>query len=448
MPLTAEVGRTAVETLKTDGRRLGVAQLGFGPGLTFESWLSLLSDDQPQLSDAENRDNAALFAHLRDAIATLLLEAQHDALGAPAPAWLYELVAVLHRRQATVITLNYDTLIETAIENHSVWDPFLRRCVTSSDVLQDLPPKPNVGARLAGPLCHTVGLLKLHGSLNWWAVPNDSSGATINREERLGAFEEPYEITIEERQRELPGRERFIIPPLSTKGTYYRNPLTRELWHQAYEALRTASRISIVGYSVPPADLVMANMLREALSNRDVKIEVVNPDPDALSERLLGLGASPDALEVVSGSDCVEVFANSLCRQASATLADALRESLLSDYPDAALAVAWGDPSAIGPSVRRVAQLAVGPDETLELILDEDVPPVGATAARRAADGTPSSDRFPSAADMTSALGHCKRVIARDAGGEYTLVAAWHEGRNVGASAQWIMFAPADRGPR
>jgi hypothetical protein len=41
----------------------------------------------------------------------------------PPPAWLYELVSVLHRRRATVITLNYDVLIEAAVQTHEIWDP-------------------------------------------------------------------------------------------------------------------------------------------------------------------------------------------------------------------------------------------------------------------------------------------------------------------------------------
>jgi hypothetical protein len=106
-------------------------------------------------------------------------------------------------------------------------------------------------------MCNTFRLLKLHGSLDWWAVPKDVSGATLNREETYGTFERPAELTDEERHRTLHGRERFIIPPLSLKGTYYRNPLTRELWRQADQALHRATRISIVGYSIPPADFVM-----------------------------------------------------------------------------------------------------------------------------------------------------------------------------------------------
>lgn len=443
MPLTDELGRQAVELLAANGRRLSATQLGFGPELTFESWLSLLSEDQPQLTDAENRDNAALFAHLRDAIGDRLLDAQREALLQLPPGWLYELVGVLHRWRATVITLNYDVLVEAAVQTHEIWDPAVRRRVQPGDLLRNLPPLPNVGARLVGPLCRTFTLLKLHGSLDWWAVPNDASGATLTREDRRPVFGDPDEMPIEQRQRELPGRERFIIPPLSTKSTYYRNPLTRELWQQAHRALSAATRISLVGYSMPPADLVMTNMLRPALSTPGIEVDVVNPDPDRLVDRLIGLGLRADAIETIADNDCVGSFSTSLCSQASAALANELRRSLLDDSPDAALAVAWGDPTALGGAARRVAEVLVH-NSTLELVLERDSPQGDVTAARLATDASASREVFPSAADVADNIGQCDRVIARDADHKHTLIAAWHEGRNVGANARWLFFAPAD----
>ena len=426
MPLTDELGRQAAELLETNGVRVGAAQLGFGRGVSFESWLTLLSEDQPHLTDAENRDNAALFAHLRDAIANILMRADLAARGRPAPSWLYELVSVLHRRRATVLTLNYDTLVETAVESHSLWDPAIKSRAAPIDILHNLPPLPNVGARVVGPLCRTFRLLKLHGSLDWWAVPHDTSGATLNREETRGTFGAPYEMSSEQRQRELPGRERFIIPPLSTKSTYYQNPLTRELWQQAYQALQGANRISIVGYSLPSADLVMANMLRGALSNREVAVDVVNPDPDALAERLVGLGAAAGALKVTCGSDCVASFTRSLCGEAAAVLTNELRETVLVEAPDASLAVAWGDPNVVGASMRPVAELSVRCDRTLELVLEEYIPRAGATAARFSDDGAPSAQHFPSANDVASLIERCERVVARDADGEHTLIRVLH----------------------
>ena len=122
MPLTDELGSRAIESLQAAGD-IRATQASFGPELSFESWLSSLSEEQPQLSDADNRDNAALFARLRDAIAAELLEAQREALSGPAPCWLYELISVLHRRQASVLTFNYDTLVDTAVASHSPLGP-------------------------------------------------------------------------------------------------------------------------------------------------------------------------------------------------------------------------------------------------------------------------------------------------------------------------------------
>jgi hypothetical protein len=445
MPLTDELGGRAIESLQAAGH-IRATQAGFGPELSFESWLSLLSEEQPQLSEADNRDNAALFARLRDAIAAHLVDAQRQALLQPPPSWLYELISVLHRREAIVVTLNYDALVETAVASHSLWDPINRRQVMPSDLLRNLPPLPNVGARLVGPLSDTFRLLKLHGSLDWWAVPNDSSGATLNREPTQGAFEDLHEMTDDERQRELPGRERFIIPPLSTKSTYYRNPLTRELWQQAYAALRNAARISIVGYSLPPADTVMANMLRDAFTDRAVIVDLVNSDPDALQSRLIGLGAKPELLTVVSENNCVESFARTLCAEATAELAGEFKRPQPPEVLTASLAVAWGSAEVSGPTVRRVVQLQRRDETTLDLILEADVPRQGPTSVRRAADGTLTDRSFPTGADLAEAISRCDRVVARDAQGVHTLISARREGRNVGANRYWITFVPADRG--
>jgi hypothetical protein len=44
----------------------------------------------------------------------------------------------------------------------------------------------------------------------------------------------------------------------------------------------------------------------------------VNLDPDALQSRLIGLGAKPELLTVVSENNCVESFARTLCAEATA----------------------------------------------------------------------------------------------------------------------------------
>jgi hypothetical protein len=415
--------------------------VGLGAGLNFEAWLSLLSEEQPQLTDAENRDNAALFAHLRDAIAEALIAAQHEVLALPAPLWLYEFIAALHTAEAIVLTLNYDVLIETAVSGHNLPDHRGREVVRPLDVLGNLPPLPNVGARLVGPLCRTFRLLKLHGSLDWWAVPNDPTGATLNREDGSPTFGEPAGMSDEARHRDLPGRERFIVPPLSAKAGYYKNPLVRELWQQANRAVLEATRISIVGYSVPATDFVMASMLRGA-AGRDIPVDIVDLYGDDVRKRLLTLGAVDERITVTTGNDCVSVFTTALCTEATAAMIDRLQHQLPNEATDAALLVTW-DPHQPGTAGHRVRALSVRPGGTLELILEETNPRGGAMSARFDKDGKPSSQSFPNASDLISAIHGCRRLVARLGGSTYILVDFRLQGQNVGASARWLVFSPA-----
>lgn len=438
MPLTDELGRQALDILAARGRQL--QHVGLGAGLNFEAWLSLLSEEQPQLTDAENRDNAALFAHLRDAIAEALVAAQQEVLSLRAPSWLYEFVAALHTAEAIVLTLNYDVLIEAAVSGHNLPDRRGREIVRPLDVLGNLPPLPSAGARAIRPLCRTFRLLKLHGSLDWWAVPNDPSGATLNREDGSPTFGEPAGMSDEARRRDLPGRERFIVPPLSTKAGYYKNPLVRELWQQASRALLEASRISIIGYSVPITDFVMASMLRGAVA-RDIPVDVVDLYGDEVRKRLLALGAGEARMTVFAGDDCVSVFTSALCAEATAAMVDRLEQRLPNDAADAALLVTW-NPEQPGSQGHRVRALSVRPDRTLELILEETSPRGGAMAARFDKDGKPSSETFPNVADLISAAQGCRRVVARLGGSADILIDFRLEGQNVGASARWLVFSP------
>jgi len=62
MPLTDELGRRAVGLLAKEGRRLNASHLTFGPELSFESWLSLLSEEQPQLRTGITRHYLLTYA--------------------------------------------------------------------------------------------------------------------------------------------------------------------------------------------------------------------------------------------------------------------------------------------------------------------------------------------------------------------------------------------------
>lgn len=166
MPLTDALGKRAIERagVQADPR---VPKRGFTKG-RFETWLSRLAEDQPDLDEARNLENRALFTRLSAALAEVLDEAQEAALADGLPGWLDRLIRAAHVRGSTVLTFNYDTLVERAVDQAGLWSYQAGRGVHWFDVMGDMPPEVVVPGGLAeeGYEGRTVELLKLHGSLN------------------------------------------------------------------------------------------------------------------------------------------------------------------------------------------------------------------------------------------------------------------------------------------
>lgn len=389
-----ELGQCAYDLLAKSDPLFRGGRPVFSGDYPFESYLSLLADNQPHLSEAANRENAARFAKLTEAIASVLSGVQDKALLDEAPAWFYQLLSALHCRRTTVVTFNYDTLIEAGLASHylqpagtdSIPAPAVEfdepldlqpiaiaARITVDDVLRGQPPLSRPGQMDWDPLPVTFRLLKLHGSLDWWWVPGDPTGSTLNRQHQLGTFGFPVAVSDEQRQDNLPGREPFIVPPMATKSAYYRNPVTRQLWQDAAAALATADRIALIGYSLPVTDLVTAGMLESALRDRKVAVDVVNTTPVPVSQRLAALGGPPldsDDLRVYAHDEeatCMERFVAALCDRASA---DVIRGTagLLGRSSDP-VAVTWSKGDQ--PSTRRVASITSTEDGAVVLVTDD-----------------------------------------------------------------------------
>ena len=332
MPLTDELGSEAVGRMSTP---LGILPKRFTQG-TFEEWLSRLAEDQPDLDESENLRRRASFLDLSQAIGEILQERQREVWSAQPPQFrdLSRLVATLHAFRDTVISFNYDTLVEQAVDEHDLRDATGTK-VTHSSVIDQMPPPPPGNARWGEAFTQSFHLLKLHGSLNWWWVPGDATGSTINR----WITTELDPAGLSGHDRELPGRSRFIVPPSSLKSGFYANPFTRQLWQRAAGAVSEANECYFVGYSLPRTDLVTVGMLRERL-RPDVRLVVVNPDPRSVCEQLARMGLDDDNIEVIDGLDCVARFTDELEGAASTALATRLATLPSSDA--GLVAVTWG----------------------------------------------------------------------------------------------------------
>lgn len=189
-------------------------------------------------------------------------------------------------RRDTIITFNYDTVVEDSLDALRI--PYsYGKCVTRVSNSQLVASQVSPGA---------VPILKLHGSVNWcsgelYAFPAgevaELSRDTVENYEELAAAFPSYRALRQQLFNPL------LVPPTWQKAL--RGPLSA-VWSDAVAALTTATRVIIVGYSVPATDQHFKYLLgagfQKNISLR--KVFFINPaladqaSEKELRERLFG----------------------------------------------------------------------------------------------------------------------------------------------------------------
>lgn len=152
------------------------------------------------------------------------------------------------RPHNTFITFNYDQLLERSLNNLHV--PFSYGVKSLDSRIHAIP-----NAKL--------NVLKLHGSVNW-AIPRGKVSEVI-------AFPDADSV-IED------GLIPQLLPP-----TWRKDSLTTfsQIWRTALDAIGNATRLVIVGFSIPPTDLHFRYLLAAGLRNNISLREIVFVDPNA-----------------------------------------------------------------------------------------------------------------------------------------------------------------------
>lgn len=174
------------------------------------------------------------------------------------------LAAALQPKDA-VISFNYDCLMDVALKNYGGrrWDPSVGyglRITRGASAWRNWGP----GRTATTP----IRLLKLHGSLNWRGRDGSS----------LLASRSPYERAT---------AKGVVVPPLGRKPVS-ESPF-RRVWTEARVRLRSARRLIVIGYSLPPADYLVRALLRADLNPaRLTELLVVDPSA-AVADRFVQL---------------------------------------------------------------------------------------------------------------------------------------------------------------
>ena len=257
-----------------------------------ELWMTYLSQSQPWLDRRFNMSNQALAIEVRRLIRDIITRSSLGSMTPPIaittdlrssePIWLDRLIAQWNARRVSVITLNYDTLVERAAM------AFSNPAINNGEGIppsQVYPPYfSNIRSRRvslvsSSPL-ETFTFYKLHGSVNWhYSGMEDFYGETIFYSDvsPWGSNPDPREI---DSLSSAEDKETLIIPPVAEKTTYFNNETVRRLWQEASNKLYSAERVFVIGYSLPISDLGMQFFIKQSLPSNGTPWYIVNTDTD------------------------------------------------------------------------------------------------------------------------------------------------------------------------
>ncbi len=154
------------------------------------------------------------------------------------------------------ITFNYDTVIEDALSSlgiqfsYGFW-PHAVTYHSSATCEKERDARVNV--------------VKLHGSVNW---------GMFDRFTNMTVYKD-YEHLRRDGMRQKP----VLVPPTWHKGWDPGHPVSA-VWEAAVDALRTATRIIIIGYSVPATDLHFKYLLATGFQDNGSLREIFFVSPD------------------------------------------------------------------------------------------------------------------------------------------------------------------------
>jgi hypothetical protein len=171
-------------------------------------------------------------------------------------------IAQAVRSGDAIVSFNYDTLIDRALTKwaRGIWDA---SCGYGFDITEGAPAW--TAPSTPGPFPREyLRLLKPHGSLHWSNVDTDNETLQL-RESAYG-------------QRSV---KTNVIPPTWDKAILGQWPW-KPIWQESSRYLQRVRCLIVIGYSVPPTDLMSQALIKSSLSSAELRLlVVVNPDPEA-----------------------------------------------------------------------------------------------------------------------------------------------------------------------
>lgn len=263
-------------------------------------------------------DDATYYANLACALRLIrrigsVIEERESKCGADVnsrlPHWLIRLAHWMHDEQVSILSFNYDTLLEKAFELIDISEVDDGQAARPLDPINLYPIELHQSGVNAGKQnLATAEIVKLHGSINWYY-----SGAREYFGEALH-YLPPLSLRSDRKtlfQQKPPDKTPLIVPPVSDKLSYFNHEAIRFLWSTAKRRLSEATNVYCVGFSFPQADLHTRFFLQDRVRSKKI-LYLVNPD-ESLYDRVASF--VPEGWEVNGeflGQQCIERLADHL----------------------------------------------------------------------------------------------------------------------------------------
>lgn len=199
----------------------------------------------------------------------------------------------------TIISMNYDFLIDYFIFEELLMGVVFTKLPPVSKNNKTIRHDTNYGFDVRNFLMQDgthrsyqpykyFQMLKIHGSLNWVYCPKCASlDVTIRENGAADIFDGKHAaigkcVVCGEKYQPI------IVTPTMDKD--YSNKFIKSVWSKAKKALKNATEVIFVGYSLPDEDKVLTKMFKKAISASKPKIIVVDRNDYARPryERLFG----------------------------------------------------------------------------------------------------------------------------------------------------------------
>lgn len=233
-----------------------------------ELLMSYLHQEHPWKSPDIKLIEKACFLAATSTISGYITDAEEKAFESDLPDWLTSFVRWLDDTQCSVITTNYDTVIERAAYlTLDIWTPNLHPV-----------PLTNAWGRLGtailgGPPKDTFKLFKLHGSTNWYCTgqkgdPTIYYSAVNNRLPSLDHQQD---------RRSVVDLIPLIVPPVFDKSPWSgQSSLIDRVWQDAYNKLLQENQVCVLGCSFPDTDLPIRSLISSACRHSSKTVHVAN----------------------------------------------------------------------------------------------------------------------------------------------------------------------------